>query len=258
MIRMSERTGGRIVLALVVMCAALAYLGTGAMDDLDASPRDDRRRFDFTGRRLSVVVGGAGELRLERGRGDGLVVARELAGAAAKNANWALDGTTLRLSAECPGIVINCRGTYVVRVPGGVDVSVTSRGSVAVVGLRCALRISTGTGDVRVERTSGMLRLRSGSGRIQLEDVESAYVDARTRRAPLALAFARPPVRVTAISDAGDVDVTLPSAPAEYRVDGRAGNASGVHVDFVDVPAAARSIVARTDKGVVRIRKAER
>jgi hypothetical protein len=242
------------------MCAALAYLGTCVTDDLDASPRDDQRRFDFSGRRLSVVVGGDGELRLERGRGGGLVVARELAGAAAQqgNAHWALDGDTLRLSAECPGIVINCRGEYVVRVPSGVDVSVTSRGSVTVVGLRCALHISTGTGDVRLERTSGTLRLRSGSGRIHLVDARSAYVDARTRRAPLSLAFTRPPVRVVAISDVGDINVKVPSVPAEYRVDGGAGNEAGVHVDIRDVPSAARSIVARTDEGVVRIRKAEK
>lgn len=260
MIRMSERTGGRIVLALVVMCAALAYLGTGAMDDLDASPRDDQRRFDFTGPRLTVVVGGDGELRLERGRGDGLVVARELAGAAAKqgNAHWALDRDTLRLSAECPGIVINCRGEYVVRVPSGVDVSVTSRGSVMVVGLRCALRISTESGDVRLERTSGTLRLRSDSGRIELVDAGSADVDARTRRAPLSLAFARPPVRVVAVSDAGDIDVKVPGAHAEYRVDGRAGNAAGVRADIADVPSAARSIVARTEKGAVSVRKTEK
>ncbi|MFI1127097.1 DUF4097 domain-containing protein [Streptomyces hygroscopicus] len=257
---MSERTGGRIALALVVMCAALAYLGTGAMDDLDASPRNDQRRFNFTESRLTVVVDGDGELRLERERGHELVVTRELAGAAAKqdNANWALDRDTLRLSAHCPGIVINCRGAYVVKVPSGIDVSVMSPGSVTVVGLLCALRISTETGDVRLERTSGTLRLRSDSGRIHLVDARSADVDARTRRAPLSLAFARPPVHVVAISDAGDVNVKVPSAPAQYRVDGTAGNAAGVRVDIADVPSATRSIVARTDKGVARVREAEK
>ncbi|MEU3191518.1 hypothetical protein ABZ686_12945 [Streptomyces sp. NPDC006992] len=257
---MSERTGGRIVLASAVMCCAvLAYLGTGAMDDLDASPRGDQRRFDFTGSRLSVAVGGDGEVRLERGRGDGLVVIRELAGAAAKqgNADWALDGDALRLSAECPDIAINCYGEYVVKVPRGVDVSVTSRGDVTVAGLRCALHIATRTGDVRMERTSGTLRLRSDSGRIQLVEARSTDVEARSLRAPVSLTFVRPPMRVMAISDAGDIDVRVPSVSAAYRIDGRAGDAADVHIGIRGVPSAKRSIAARTEKGVVEIRKAE-
>lgn len=259
MIRMSERTGGRVVLASVLVCATLAFLGTRAMDDLDASPRDDRRRFDFTGPRLSVIVTGDGQVRLEPGRATGLTVVRTLAGSAAKhgNADWELDGHTLRLSAECTGIAINCHGVYVVRVPSGTDVSVTSRGgSVTGAGLRGTLRISTSAGDVRLRRTTGALRLYSASGRIELVGARSAQVDARTGRAPISLSFARPPARVAAYSNAGDIDVRLPVSRAEYRVEAVAGSRAAQHIGIVNDPSASRRVTVRTEHGAVTVREA--
>ncbi|MFD0417580.1 hypothetical protein [Streptomyces sp. NPDC127108] len=135
---MSERTGAKIVLALaLITLVALTGLSTGALDDLDASPRDGRRRFDFDGARLSVVVNGDGRARLRYGKKREVTVTRKLTGAAAKegNSSWSLDGDVLRLFARCTGIPINCSVQYVVHIPPDVDVSVSTSPGVTIMDL---------------------------------------------------------------------------------------------------------------------------
>lgn len=254
---MSERTGGRIVLALLVTGAVVALLSVRALDDLDVSPRNDHRLFAFTGTRLAVVLSGDGRVRLEHGPGDSLAVSRELAGSAAKadHSSWELTDGTLRLAAECTGIPLNCRVDYVVQVPRSVEVTVTSPGSVTAVGLCCPVRISTGTGDITVERSLGPLRLGSESGRIRVREARSADVVASTRKAPVSLSFAAPPSQVVVDSDVGDIGVELPDSPAPYHVSASGKDGDDVQVELPDVPSAERSVRARTREGTVRIIK---
>ncbi|MEU1553226.1 hypothetical protein ABZ517_10950 [Streptomyces scabiei] len=255
MIGMSGRAGGHIVAALLVTCAALVLLGVRALDDLDVPPRDGLRQFAFEGTRLTVIASGDSRVWLRQARGPALTVSRELAGSAAKagHSSWELTGSTLRLGVRCTGISLNCRGDYVVRIPPGVAVTVTSTGAVTAHGLCCPLRITTEAGDVTVEGSLGTLRLRSASGRIRVRDARSADVLASTPKAPVSLSFAAPPRRVVAVSEVGDVDVELPDSPVPYRlaVEGmRKGRA-----DLENVPSADRTISARTRQGTVRIGK---
>ncbi|MFE7529783.1 hypothetical protein ACFU7Y_29325 [Kitasatospora sp. NPDC057542] len=254
---MSERTGGRIVLALLVTGAVVALLSVRVLDDLDASPRNDHRLFAFTGTRLAVVLSGDGRVRLQHGPGDSLAVSRELAGSAAKagHSSWELTGSTLRLAAECTGIPVNCRVDYVVQIPAGTEVTVTSPGSVTAVGMCCPAWISTRTGDITVEGSLGPLRLSSESGRIGVREARSADVVASTRRAPVSLSFAAVPSQVVVDSDVGDISVELPDPPAPYHVSASGKDGGDVQVELRDVPSAERSIRARTREGAVRILK---
>ncbi|MBJ3813003.1 hypothetical protein [Streptomyces flavofungini] len=138
---MSERTGAKIVLALALATlVALTGVSTGALDDLDASPRDGRRQFVFDGTRLSVVVHGDGRARLRYGKKNEVTVTRKLTGAAAKkgNSSWSLEDQVLRLFARCTGIAINCSVEYVVHLPPDVDVFVSASPGVTIMDLNGA------------------------------------------------------------------------------------------------------------------------
>ncbi|GAQ51533.1 DUF4097 family beta strand repeat-containing protein [Streptomyces acidiscabies] len=255
MIRMAGRTGGRIALTLAVtVLVSSALLSTEALNDLDAAPRNGQRRFAFDGSRLDIVVRGDGRVRLEQGPGDDLAVERELAGAAARegNSGWDLDGNTLRLSAWCTGWAMNCRGEFVVRIPRGVAVSVDASSGVSALGLNRTLEVATGDGNISVRKASGPLSLRSTRGRVQVLDSTSQTVDAHATRGPVSLAFSEPPRSAVATSEIGDIRIELPRA--WYRVDAEARDRDSVYVGVLDLPSAARHIVAHTEEGTIRIR----
>ncbi|MGY9066692.1 DUF4097 family beta strand repeat-containing protein [Streptomyces sp. CAS3] len=256
---MSDRVGGRIVLVLAATLASLALLSARALDDLSAAPRDDQRRFDFDGDSLSVVARGDGRVRITPGREKTLSVGRELSGAAAREGNsaWSMEGDTLRLSARCTGLEMNCRAEFVIRVPRGVDVSVRASAGVTTLDIHSRARITTQTGDIKIEGATGSLWLHSTSGRIEVLDSTSQTVEAHTARAPVSLSFTAPPQRVVVGSEAGDIRVDLPDSPARYRIIGTARDGESWHIGVVDVPSADRRIVARTEEGAVRIHMAE-
>ncbi|MGW6769051.1 hypothetical protein ACWGBX_01340 [Streptomyces sp. NPDC055037] len=256
---MSERTGGRIVLALAVAFAAVALVPTYALDDLDTDPRSGEREFDFAGPRLAVIVSSGSQVGLEPGRGTVLTVVRHLTGTAAKDghAEWRLEGDTLRLSAKCSGVMINCSGRFVVRVPPGVDTSVDAASDIDVTakGMRHALRITTRRGDIRLEGTAGALWLSSRSGRIDVLDAASPTVDARNQNAPITLGFAVAPRSVTAASEVGDITVVLPRTDAEYGIDIKARVREIDGIALSESPPYARHISARTRDGAVRVQR---
>ncbi|SHG94588.1 DUF4097 family beta strand repeat-containing protein [Streptoalloteichus hindustanus] len=174
--------------------AAVLVISGCRIGDVGVTPVNDSRAFDLPGQELTIDS--TSDLRLVPGHGRALRVSRRLTGMAAEegNASWALDGSTLRLTAKCRGLVIECGSHYTVEVPANVAVSVRTEGAeVSADGLPNALTVRTGTGHIRAAKTSGTLRLSSGTGDVAVDESASSDVEVHSRQARHTLAFATAP-----------------------------------------------------------------
>ncbi|MFE2292124.1 hypothetical protein [Streptomyces sp. NPDC059452] len=236
------------------LAAALALSSCGSIGDLGVKPRNDSRTFGLKGSSLTVESGS--DLRLETADGPDLTVDRNLTGQAAEdgNASWKLKGNTLELTAKCSGLVLNCGSEYTVKVPSGVAVTVVTTGADVVArGLADALTATTGTGAIRVERSSGTLRLSSGTGRIVVRDSSSAHVEVRSDNADHTLAFRKAPSRVASRTGIGDIRLTLPRDTTRYRIDGRAQDHDTYRVGVPHTPGASNRITVESPRGRVLV-----
>ncbi|MFD2767173.1 hypothetical protein [Micromonospora eburnea] len=201
---------------LLSFAAVVALAGCADIKAINEA-RDDRREFNLSGDRLVIDNDGA-DLRLVAGAGTTIEVQRSLTGKATidDNASWSMDGGTLRLRVRCSGLVPDCGGRHIVRVPAGVAVEVNSNGPVRAVGLDADLTATVTDAWLRVEDPTGVLRLRAEYN-VDVTGARSTDVTATSTGRSVELAFASPPTRVAARAD-GSVAVTLPAGSETYRV----------------------------------------
>ncbi|MDK1476998.1 hypothetical protein QNO07_27000 [Streptomyces sp. 549] len=240
---------------MTTLAAVLSLSSCGAVGDLDAEPRSDSRRFDFSGERL--IVDSGSNVRLVAGDGPGLAVSRKLTGQAAEkgNAAWKLAGDTLRLTARCTGMVLNCSSEYTVHVPAGVTLTVRTQGAdVTAESLPHRLTVRTESGRIKLSEGSGDLRLRTRTGRVDVIGSRSADVRVRSHNADHSLTFSKPPRRLSAHTGIGDIAVTLPKGGTRYRIDGRAQDPQTYRVDFPSHGDASHRIAVESPEGRVRVR----
>ncbi|MFE7482632.1 DUF4097 family beta strand repeat-containing protein [Streptomyces sp. NPDC057552] len=239
---------------MAALAATLALSSCGSIGDLDVKPRSDSRTFGLTGKTLVVESGS--NLRLEAADGPELTVDRDLTGQAAEdgNASWELSGDRLKLTAKCSGMVLNCSSEYTVKVPSGVAVTVVTTGAdVLAEGLANALTATTGTGAIRVERSSGTLRLSSGTGRVVVRDAGSAHVDVRSDNADHTLSFSKAPSRVSSRTKIGDIKLTLPKDNTRYAIDGKAEDGEKYRIKIPNTPDAAHKVTVESPRGRVLV-----
>jgi DUF4097 and DUF4098 domain-containing protein YvlB len=149
-----------------------------------------------------------------------------------------VEGSTLTVSAECPGssTLNRCKADLDLAIPFDADVVV--RGD---------------SGDIAAERLAGHLELTTDSGNLDGRDLNPTTVKATTDAGNVTLDFSTQPVSVHANSDSGDVEVTVP-AGGEYRVDATT-DAGDVEVQgILRNDHASRSITATADAGDVTVR----
>lgn len=238
----------------MALAAVLALSSCGSVGDLDVEPRNDNRTFEFSGKRLTVDSGS--NVRIEAGDGPDLAVSRKLTGMAAEegNASWKLDGTTLRLTAKCNGLVLNCGSNYTVKVPSGIAVTVVTEGAdVTAAGLTNELTVRTKSGKIKLAGGSGPLRLTSGTGRVTVSDSSASDVDVRSHDAAHFLSFRKAPRRVSAHLDIGDITLTLPKDGTRYAIEGRAQEKDKYRVDVPNDPRATHRISVESPQGRVRV-----
>lgn len=234
-----------IPLALIISIGGCTDIG--AINDTS----DDRHDFALTGS-LLVIDNHVGDLRLVAGTGAAVAVRRSLTGKATVkgNATWSMAGDTLRLAVTCSGFVPDCGGLYVVSVPPGVAVRVTSDAPVRAVELGAALTATVSDGWLKVERPAGQLRLTAEFA-VDVTDARSADVTASSGENAVRLGFAIPPTRVEARA-AGSVQVTLPAGPETYRVTTSPGRSA-----LPSDPTSKRSVAAHAGEGyAASVRKA--
>jgi DUF4097 and DUF4098 domain-containing protein YvlB len=149
-----------------------------------------------------------------------------------------VEGSTLRVSADCPGssTLNRCKADLDLAIPFDADVVVQGD-----------------SGDILADRLAGHLDLTTDSGDVAGRDLNPTVLSATTDAGNVDLEFTTQPVSVHANSDSGDVDVTVP-AGGEYRVDATT-DAGDVTVDgILRNDHAGRSITATADAGDVTVR----
>ena len=186
-----------------------------------------------------VVRADTGHVNLSGSEGSRVVVREKLRWMWRKpHVSTSVEGSTLTVSAECPGTstLNRCKADLDLAIPFDADVVV--RGD---------------SGDISAERLAGHLELTTDSGDVAGRDLNPTTVKATTDAGNVDLEFATQPVSVHANSDSGDVDVTVP-AGGEYRVDATT-NAGDVKVEgILRNDHAGRTITATADAGDVTVR----
>ena len=186
-----------------------------------------------------VVRADTGHVNLSGSEGSRVVVREKLRWMWRKpHVSTSVEGSTLTVSAECPGTstLNRCKADLDLAIPFDADVVV--RGD---------------SGDISAERLAGHLELTTESGDVAGRDLNPATAKATTDAGNVDLEFATQPVSVHANSDSGDVDVTVP-AGGEYRVDATT-TAGDVKVEgILRNDHAGRTITATADAGDVTVR----
>ena len=220
-------------LALVATCA-LAVGISEAFKHQRQTTTTFPRHFDRV-----VVDSDSGRVSLHGVEGDRVVVQRDAQWLwRAPRVRTATSAATLHVTATCPrtGPANRCRADLDLCIPFDADVIVRNE-----------------DGDVTADRLAGHLELRTKSGDVRGQEMNSVSVRAVTGAGLIDLDFTTEPVAVVATSKAGDVRVTVPRG-AEYRVDTatKAGDdrVSGV----VRNDRANRTIRASTESGDVDVR----
>jgi len=142
-----------------------------------------------------------------------------------------LSGKTLRLGYTCT----DCGVAYDIRVPRGVAVKVTS-----------------GTGEIRLSSLSGSVDASSNVGAITADGLSSADASFTSDVGAIDAAFTAAPATVHAAAALGGVTIRVPGA-VSYQVNIPAG---GLGTDAVSVPrsAASRHVIdASSNEGAVVI-----
>lgn len=244
--------GMKRTMAVAVMIAGVAGL-TGCGATFDDTEWHDARAFPHSGETLTIrsSVGG---LRILPGKAGEVRVDRWLEGKAARegNSSWSLRDGTLRLSADCTMVLGTCGARYHVRVPPGAKLVVEGADDgVILKDLDQDADVST-DGRIRVEGTSGRLRLMGSDGPVEGEGLRSVDVRVRTVSGSIALAFAVPPAKLDAQSQEGGVTVAVP--PEKYAITTR--SVEGSERSDLKSAESDRTIIARSESGNIRIKQA--
>jgi hypothetical protein len=186
-----------------------------------------------------VVLTDTGHVNLVGSEGARVVVGEKLRWIWRKpRVSTHVEGSTLTVSAECPGssTLNRCKADLDLAIPFDADVVV--RGD---------------SGDIAAERLAGHLDMTTDSGDVAGHDLNPTVVKATTDAGNVDLEFATQPVSVHANSDSGDVDVVVP-AGGEYRVDAKSDGGDVEVQGILRNDHAGRTIVATADAGDVTVR----
>lgn len=244
----------RRLLAVLVILVGLAGVTVAAVANFAAA--EDRTSLVYPGPVRSVEVDvEVGQVGVFAGQADEAKVerTRRYVRGAPRIRETLVDGV-LRLRADCPRFVaVGCKVEYRLEVPATVPVRIrTDSGSVVVEDVRGTVDIGTGAGGIRLARTRGPARLSTSAGSIEGVDLVAEFLDAATDAGRIRLSLSEPSARVDVRTDAGSVDLALPTVNGGYRV--TTGTGAGTVDVTVDQNAeAARAVTARTGAGNIRI-----
>lgn len=243
--------GAAATVIVLVVVGVLAWTWLGPR-------RGDDAHFEQSGATKVTVKTGDGDVTVQSGSGDKVTVdsAMSFSTLSKPSANAAMRGDTFEVVGQCPAVSMGseCKVDFVVRVPDGVAVEVTTEGgTVQASGLTGPVRLTTAAGDVNADNLSGDVFLRSEAGSINGSALRGKNVEASVDAGDLSLTFAAVPAAVTAVADAGDI--TLALAPGPYRVQVQADNGEP-QISVTNDQSAPSSVTARAGAGSVTVRYA--
>jgi hypothetical protein len=181
-------------------------------------------------------------------------------------ASYQLAGTVLTLDTSCGN---QCQVSYEIQAPPGVGVrGKLGSGTLALSDIGSA-DVIVASGDVVVDRASGLVNLKSGSGDITANDLHGqttlvtgsgnveahglsggAAVRTQTGSGDVRVELAEP-ASVTARAGSGDIELMVPDGA--YRVKTHTGSGDAEVVGLADDPKAKNSIDVQTGSGDARI-----
>ena len=132
----------------------------------------------------------------------------------------------------CAPLGFGCSVDYTLRVPDGTTVA-----------------IDTGSGDLTLGGRLGAVDVKSDSGDIKAEQLQSTTLATRTGSGDIDLGLSQAPTALTATTGSGDVDVNVPAGDA-YAVDVQRGSGDE-HVTVKTDPTSSRKVRIETGSGDV-------
>ncbi|GAA4980822.1 hypothetical protein HD597_011764 [Nonomuraea thailandensis] len=216
------------------------------------------RSIPFDGQELRIKAGkGQVNLWVLSGKAGELLIQRSLSWSRDRptvTEDWDADSATLRLDAVCPGSDQPrgpiCEADYVVAVPPETTLeAATSVGALVVSELFGDLRLTTVSGNVRVNALAGDLWVRTGTGRVDGDRLRSERADVEVGSGNVELTFRSAPSQVKAtVRTTGDVRMHVP--PSLYAVTAEGANTT---LDVKMSPNASRKITVRAPDGLVSV-----
>lgn len=234
---------GLVTFVLVVLSLGFFPLwgGGGAAEEVQETTRHAdvaAVRFALDNASLEIRVGGS-EVVVERSTARGEVIE-------------SVSGDSLLVEFDCPAFGFGCRGTYVVTVPSGTELSgEVGNGRLTLVDVDGRVELSTSNGSVEVTGASSeVLVLRTSNGSITGMDLTTPNVDLRTSNGRIEVAFIEVPRSVLARTSNGRIEILVPSDAPPYVIEASASNGS-TDLDIATDPAAELRMELTTSNGNV-------
>lgn len=163
-------------------------------------------------------------------------------------------GGILSIQVSCASAdAATCDASLDLRVPEAVELTIeTASGDIVVVGMGGDADLTTASGSVEVDGFSAdTLLVTAGSGLVTGLRLTAEEVVIASSAGPVEVAFEAPPTAVTLDTADGDIAVSLPQA--DYALDVTSAEGDVSIEGLVDVPGAAASLHAATQRGDVRV-----
>lgn len=235
--RRSRSSAGRRNRRRLVVLGAGALLLIGGLNvgrDVGSVEQHTTLTHAVTGIRVNGV---AGDVEVSGGAPAGTVeltrrVPKGTDSSSTAGETW--QGSTLVIDANpgCGPLVFGCSVDYTLRVPNGT-----------------AVTVDDGSGDLKLGGTLGIVDVKTGSGDIKANDLQSGAVAARSGSGDIDLGLSQAPNQLTVDTGSGDVDVKVPAADT-YAVGVQTG--SGDQSVTVDTDAnSPRKVQVKTGSGDV-------
>ncbi|MFF5704736.1 DUF4097 domain-containing protein [Streptomyces sp. NPDC012794] len=193
-----------------------------------------------------------GSVEVVPGSGPGVAVRRVLhyRGDTAPVPGQRVSAGVLRFTDGCPGDGDTCWVDYRLEVPASVKLTAgSSSGDMRVTGVASA-ELESSSGDVRAERITGPLRIRTSSGDLRAEGLSGSEFEFRSGSGDATVGFGKAPASVSFTTGSGGVTLRTPQAP--YRVSATTGSGER-DVSLADTPDAPSRITVRTGSGDIRL-----
>lgn len=198
---------------------------------------------------VEVTDARAGSIEVTPGAGPGVTVRRTVRyrGDTVPTPGQQVRAGVLTFSNGCSK---SCSVDYRLEVPASATVRLeSSSGRITVTGVAAA-ELEAESGEVRAERITGPLKIRTSSGGVSATGLSGPSVDIRSSSGDAQLDFAKAPSSVDVETSSGDVTLEVPSAA--YRIDVSATSGDG-DVSLASDPSASSGLSVKTSSGDIRI-----
>ncbi|WP_232789102.1 DUF4097 family beta strand repeat-containing protein [Streptomyces odonnellii] len=241
-----------------VLLVALAVSGCGADADASDAPVE-KKAFPFGGKTLTIDAGNS-VVELVPADVKDVEVARQIDGwvfaGSGPDGFWRMKGDTLTLKVKCRALASNCEARHEVKVPRGVAVTVNGdNGRISATGFTTVLKLTSDNGSVTVRNSSGPVDLKSDNGTITTKGLTARTVAATAANGSVHLGLTAVPDSVDTASDNGRIVIDLPRSKEKYAVTATSENGD-VDVTVPTDGTSAHIVKAHSDNGEVTIRNA--